>query len=763
MQDNKPEKYYIDYVKEIYRLYSSGMTYLDANGVRSGRAAKRSVKELRDYGRGEIDVRKFQNRLDPMITKGKNKGKRRWNISWDPLRVYSKIRNIMKSKITGLILVPQTHAIDEDARVEKLMSKNRAKLLMNESMKMFMEGSGYVPQSTQDMVGVDSKEEVDMLYEMGGIRLAAEIKMKDAIDKLIENSSWRTIRSMIVEDIIDLNGFAVDQVTENGREVLKYVDLSRVIIRPSIHADFNDTDFRGYIKHMRIQEIIDLDPTVDSEAIKRASGVQTSPTHSGGVQGAGYGHREDYARGGQGKDINQSEFGYKVMKLYWVDEEVRRYVTGVRKGGVRQFEEVGPEFELSKRGQKAGKAIEEIPLHKLYQCYWVVGTDIIFNYGEVDTIVKDGQPGSKSVMWPMTVFMDDEMSVTEKCISFDDDLQTNLYKMRHLVAKLPPGPRMIIFQSMVSDTVQLGDETYSVLDMYANFQREGLMILNDAESYQMPGEDNTYGKSPVMPVPIDVMNDYNMFRQGMFDSVENMRQTTGINEYIDGTTNKPDTLKHVAMNQVEASNNSIKPYVDLYTEGFSYICKFGAKKFQLLTLNGDVDLGVASTLDQYYRDVVLTKEVWKHDWNISITVYSDDTRSMLLADLAERKQELPAAVYFSIWNMVMDGDFKKAQWRLSVETKKAADIAHKRQMEIAQATASGNAQAVIAGEQAKAATIQAQMQARMAEIKAETDEEIRKEKELLKLRKEFEQFKNELDTTKQLKLVRENNQNRLNQ
>ena len=760
---DKDDSYYLEVCKKVYRMYADGWTHLNPLGVRNEGTSRRSVKELRDYGRGVIDVRKFQDRLDPKIDKGKNRGRRRWNISWDPLRVYSKTRNIMKSKISSLVLVPSTQAIDEEARLERMMKKNRAKLLRNDNMKMFMQGTGFVPEEPQDMAGVETQEEIDMLYEMGGIRLAAEIKMKDAIDKLMENSSWSVISGMAIEDIIDLNGLAVDQVSENGMEVLKYVDASKVVVRPSIYPDFRDTDFRGYVTYMRINEIIDRDPTVDKKMLRDLAKRQARVGNYGSL-GRGYGHREDYARGSSmNYDLYNDDFGIQVMKLYWIDEEVSRYVTGYRKGGVRQFEKVDPDFELSKRGQKAGKEIEEVAIHKLYECHWVIDTDVIFGFGEVDTIVKEGQPGSKKVVWPMTIYMEDEMSVTEKCISFDDDLQTNLFKMRHLISKLPPGPRMVIFQSMVSDTVQLGDETYTILDMYANFQREGLFVVNDSESYQLPGEDNSYGKSPVMPIPIDVQNDYNMFRQGMLDAIENMRQVTGINEFVDGTSNKPDTLKHVAASMGEAANNAIKPYVMLYTEAFQAICKFGAMKFQLKALDGPVKLGVASTIDQYIRDVTLDKEVFKHDWRISVSVYSDETRQMLIQELQLRKEQIPVATYFSIWNMIMDGDFKKAEWRLAVEVKRAEKEAHQKQLEIAQATASGNAQAVVAGEQAKAKTISAQSNAKIQEIKFQTDEDIRKARELMGMEMQKAQQEAKLMEERELKVVRANNQNRLNQ
>jgi len=175
---------------------------------------RRTPEELRKYARGLQDVTKYQYALNARVTKkGKDYNKLKWNISWQPLSIWPKFRNIIKDKITSLILEPSTEAIDENARIEKIFSKNLMKLASDPSTVLFA-GKDF---------GVD-QEEVEYLMQFGGIRLAAEILMKDGIDLTLLISKYPELAGMVAEDIIDLGRFGLHVYNDNGKQKVEYVD-----------------------------------------------------------------------------------------------------------------------------------------------------------------------------------------------------------------------------------------------------------------------------------------------------------------------------------------------------------------------------------------------------------------------------------------------------------------------------------------------------------------------------------------------------------
>lgn len=182
-----------------------------------------------------------------------------------------------------------------------------------------------------------------------------------------------------------------------------------------------------------------------------------------------------------------------------------------------------------------------------------------------------------------------------------------------------------------------------------------------------------------------------------------------------------------------------------------------------MAMSGDVDLGYLPISDEYVKPVSLTPELSKYEWGISVEVESMESIQMLMADLQARREMLPAAEYFVIWNTVKNGDSKKAEYLIAKYTEAAKKREHARSMEIAQAQSQGNAQAAVAGEEAKAQTEQLLFQLRMQEMQAKSqlDEQGRAKDHM----RSIELMEKTKDREKEIAVatVEENNRNRLNQ
>lgn len=746
--DVKDEKFFLRRMEYYYGLYSRDNTAIGNGGMFFRGSERRSIKELRDHARGLQNVNKYKDLCDPV---DKKTGKRMWNISWQPATILSKFRNIVKDKMTSLMLEPITEANDEAARIEKSNIKNLLKILRQDETAQMTDGVQFDEPS--EFSDAESPEDVDAIYEMGGIRLAVEIMMKDAIDITLYRSRWDTLSGMIAEDIVDLNAFAADQEVINTKQELKYVDLPRVVIRPSIYPDFRDSDFRGYVSNMKISEIRRF--VTDEKVLKSIERKVKGRNHQSDFNDQNRGFREDYSRSND-NFRTYNDFGVEVLKMYFLDTQRERFVSGVHKNGSRVFERVPLDFVLSERGMQAGKEIVERNPMYLYQCYWVVGTDTVFNYGPVEGIARDSE---MNVIWPLTVYMGHEQSLIEKCIGFDDDLQLANYKVRHLIAKMPPGPRMIIYKDVIRDSVKIAGEQFSIIDIIGKYQSDGMMIL-DRREYSLPGEGDS--KKPIDFIPAGIAEDLMILKQRIFEQVDFMRQTTGLNEVADGTSQTPDMLKSVMQGLTQATNSALGPYINMYIRGFKSIIEHIGYKYQVLVLNGTVDVGTMP-MGTYIKRVLLDDKIRQHSFNIMVRVQTLEDKQMLMNYLMSRQDALGADAYFAVLNCIMGNDLKKAQFLLSKYWEKAVEQQHANQVEIAQATAKGNAEAAIATEQAKSQTLQAENGFLSERMRLEFDlqNKLDQENHLRKM-KEIE-LENLYKMETGVKVVRANNQNRADQ
>ena len=117
------------------------------------RVTGRSLRELRMYGRGANGPEKYQKLLDASDQAGEGY----YNISWDTVKIYSsKFRNIVRGMMDSMKFDFQTNAIDETARKERELTKNKMKLQVNPRMRQLLESTGKMPSTpmgftTQDV------------------------------------------------------------------------------------------------------------------------------------------------------------------------------------------------------------------------------------------------------------------------------------------------------------------------------------------------------------------------------------------------------------------------------------------------------------------------------------------------------------------------------------------------------------------------------------------------------------------------------------
>jgi hypothetical protein len=753
----KPPAYYLQKMQYYYShlAHEHGSLVYAANNYGSSR---RNYKELRDYGRGLQAVNKYLQQIG--YSEQEIEKFRRDNISYQPLPIWPKFRNIIFSKFYDLNLSAQVKAQNDEANLERAFIKNRMKLVRQPETRMAAP-PGTLP--TDQHTELQTPDDVDFMFKIGGIQLPIEIGLKDDLDKTLEASDYKEIEKMILEDLVDMAGMAIDTRLVNDKLILDYVDFARIIVRSSIYPDFRDSDVRGYTAQRKVSELL-----LQDEAAIRENWDQLKEAYHGHVHFTNHylynqniGFREDYMNYNQWRG-NYSDFGVSVVKLYWVDTENHHFVVSKRYGRSRQFEPVQADFNLSERAMRAGKELQTVPIQSLYKCNWIPGTNIIFDYGKADTVVRPGQVGAKKLVWPLTIYAAQEPSLTEKVVPHIDSINIATYKKRDVISKIPPAPRMLIFKSMIKDTVKLGDEVYTLRDIVKNYYRDGIMVVDEMEEFTLPGEEITNRKDPIRFLPSGIEGELDSIETDIAMGIDKLRQISGINEVADGSGTAPDMLKSVIQGMQTATNNALRPWLERYIQFFKNFNSSLVWIYQLYRVAG---LLPSDQLYNAYGQVIRQAgpDLLRYDLGLNVVVNDQTYLEFLMQDLMSKKEMIPPKVYFTIFNAINDKDVKKAEYFLIKASAEADQLAHTRQMEVAQATAEGNKAAAIAAEQERRQTLGMELEKDIQVMMREFElNELSRQNEHGR-QKDMETHKGEIQRKISVETVRANNANRLNQ
>lgn len=706
----------------IYGMYLSGHSaitpefpfignnYQNVLGVQ-----KRSFRECRQYALSMQNVEKYKDQLDPK----RRNGKRRWNISWDVNPTYTRIRSQIIDKFLDIQLYGHPYTTDIKGVTERKNLINKIRLMLKKEFAM-MDTSGIRAEVEQAKEGLENESDLEFILQTNAIRSSVEMMMKDALDISEDVSSLDEIIPMLIADEIDYGCMGIHHYLDDNLIKHEYVDMNCFISRPSAYSDLRDTDFMAMIKNRKVHEIRRFFDEKDMSAL-----IQQANKYN---LESGF---ESYSK------MGTEDFTLRELTVYYRDVDTEYYISGFHpKFNNKVFDKTTPDAKLSGR-DKDYKEIINISTQYIYQFKWIVGTDFIYDHKKAEIIGRSGKEGNKTALFPFTIEIGKEPSLTERVISDIDDLQLARFKIRSMLASIPPAPRIIFFQDMLQESVRIGDESFTVLDMIKEFKSEGHMVLKRRE-YADYDEESQKRREPFHIVENSgIEKDYQLFKAEIMTAIDNIRNGVGLNDVADGTNTDPQLLKGVMDGMIGAANSALRPFIYSYINFRKRMSKKTMALYQALLAFGDIKVENFPGDSFLYRDRTITKELMEYSWDLTVSWETKESRQILLQAIMQRAQEMPSDVYMAVFNAYRDGDTKKAEYLLSKWEKKRQKMAIEQQKAMIEA----NAQAQIQANQA-------------AEAERQKSEQYKTEG-----RKDFEAFKNQnREIYDQMKAQRESNQ-----
>jgi hypothetical protein len=673
-QAPESEPDYLCKARWIYSMYCYNNTIVSPGGTVRGR----SISELRAYGNSAQDISKYKQNLlggkasetngsDPELNRPFNYA----GISWDPTKIYAKFKGLVVDKLLSPKFDPTVIATDSISGSERAKIIARDRLNTRPEMRALSAASGADLQVSPIVEQMDG--DVDAAISIGSYLLPIEAGFQDAIGVTLAKSNWPQLNLMIAEDIINLGIYSFDtKINPQTRQLeVVYVDPAGLICPSSVYPDCHDIPFCGYIKYMNIGELREMAPEIEEKDWYQTAKAYSSYGPNLGMRAAtpqfnDRSFRESYhqERGRQVYD----PFATLVLTCYFKECE---YIDGV-------------------------------PVQFVYSTKWIVGTDITFDSKKESGIGRKGEAGNMAALLPMVIYYLPGPSMTEKVIADIDDLQIATYKLRALIASIPPGERRVIDLSGLSNAVTIGEKSYNMLDMLAVERKSGTLIIQSEGMYET--QEGT-GRQAITPIESTLFQDITIYQNAMNTAINNIRLVTGINEAVDGSAKSQDMLIGVMQGLERASNSALSFEFEAGKAAFVRVAEVVGRRYHSMLAHGDIAFtSIRMTTSGLYSFSLLQDMMWQSIDIMCVPAPSqeeiDFIRQAVIARVQENKIDQASSVV--VLQMLSARNVKAATVFMAKAIEK-----HQKAIEAAQASAM-NAQA-----EAQQRLAQTQSQAKM--------------------------------------------------
>ena len=680
------------------------------------------------------------------------------NLDFTPVPILPKFARIVVNKILSREPYPNLEAVDPLSSSEKDRERQKMEALIKAKKDLadIKEKTGVDVADVESLP--DTLEEAE-IFMGNNIKSSSEIAAQIATNMTLQwNDFHDSVYRRSVNDIVTL-GMAVVKRSNDPNYGIKtdYVDPIDFVHNEVKDPSFGDMIYAGHIKRMPIHELKRLagDQLTEEEYKKIAENVKTkSGNRSHKMSQSVYDPESNRAHYGYDEfmvDVLEFEF-LSVDKMYFEEKESRY-------GNVGFYQkEEGYKAPTNSVYRREVKCLEN---QTVYGGYYVLGCDKIFSYGLKTNIPKNLYDLSKAnLSYSVVATNIDNMmpkSMVNSCIGFADQLQLTHLKIQQAVAKAKPDGIIIDIEGL--ENVQLGKGgELQPLELHDIYEQTGVFY------YRSKNPEGGFQNPPIREIGNAVRN-INEFI-GLYNHyLRLIRDATGINEMMDASTPKGDTLVGVQQQAIAAGNNAIYDMTHASLVLFKKVCSDIVKCLQVLPVGSVIYEAYTNAVGQANMEVLSSFEnLPMYNFGVRIVKEMEDTEKQYLEQniqvaLAQKELDIEDAIAIRQLK-----DVNQAERLLIV--RRAKRIARNQQMAMqnSQQQAQIQQQSAAAASQARQQELQmeAQLKAQEMQMKAQLEmqmeqvkHQFRKEIELIRaqatlgFRTEEQEFKEKLEVLKE--------------
>lgn len=533
----------------------------------------------RDYSRGEQDTGRYKSWL---LNQGTDDDPSASLASYDDTAVSRVARregwlSIMWSNVSPAPMLMNTlhglfDKLDYDLYVDTIDANSKALKEEQKFVKLcesqnadwqteYKKNAG-IPVD-ENVVYPKSVEELAMYEAKDGFKLNVARAMQKLVRHSFNISDWDgTVRKKVIDDLICLGYGAVRDYfdAEDSKWKVKYLDPAKVVMQFSNEYDYNDSEYAGYYCYWTISNLkLKLPDVPEGEWAALAKACYTL-----------YGNPRDRWQNFYSQlDPTTGTYRYDgfkvpVFEVEWMDTDTDKklYYTSVR--GRESVIELGFDSkvkELDKDRINAGAKQEVKSVFKrvVRQCFWVLNTDYVFDYGIVNMASREG------LSKPQLTFHVEQLlqpSLIKRMIPILDQISMMFLRWQNSLAMMIE--RGYAINTSMLANVTFGGNKLKPAEVLKLWQQTGRLLYSYSNTMT-----NSYSGGAALPVvPMEGglgtrVDETMKALQMMFWELEKI---TGINPLTLGQTPDSETPASTIQASLQATNNVLKPILDAIFE-----------------------------------------------------------------------------------------------------------------------------------------------------------------------------------------------------
>jgi hypothetical protein len=568
------------------------------------------------------------------------------------------------------------------------------------------------------------------------VKTAAEIAAQVGTNITLEwNDFNQRVYRRAVTDLVTCGMGVVKRNNDPNYGITEeYIDPAYFFHSYTEDPTFSDLIYAGHVKKISISELkrIARDEFTEDEYAKIAQKVKNKYQNRADKLSYKY-YDETLDKTTYGYD----EFIVEVMDFEFLSTDDMMFEEKESRFGNVGFYYKGFEYTPPKESVYDRKP-KSMSVQTVFGGSYIVGCDYMFDYGQKRNVPKNAQDLTKARLSYSVVATNLRRmmpkSLVGSVIGFADQLQLSHLKLQQAIAKAKPDGLIIDIEGL--ENVQLGrGGSLQPLELQDIYEQTGVFY------YRSKNPEGGFQNPPVRSLDNSIRN-INELIAIYNHNLRLIRDTTGINEVMDGTSPKGEQLVGVRQQAIAAGNNAIYDITNASVYLYSKVCEDIIKCLQILPKQSVLFKAYERAIGKSNMKVLSSfGDLPMYNFGVKIQTEMDDTEKAYLEQniqvaLAQKEIDLEDAIAV---RQLKDVD--QAERLLIIRRKKRMRSQQLMAQQNSQMQAQMNQQTAQAASQGKMQEIQVQTQARIAEIQAKAEADA----SLLQLEYQLKGF---LETTK---------------
>lgn len=528
-----PFDYAMDF--DVLRLYSDGKQSEETykSYFSKDKAAPLAAQPVSDIdGRGGFTNQKVTRRSGFM------------NVLWKVISPAPKLA----AKLQGMFMRAEYDIVcDPSDPVSKAEVQDKELELWSqvqdmEFLKAYMAVAGIDMQDPDYMP--ETREEMKLYRERGGFKPEYAMYCEQAIVNSFKRSTWKEIKKKAIKDMIDLNVICSKTYYDDtsGLVKVKYINPKYASIQASNYHDFQDSEWAFHVEDYTISELLE-------RGIPRDELTKTAKAYSGYNGNPSVDNWDLYNKLTDDGAYRYDFYKVAVIEGNWIDTDCRQDLVRTNEYGAKKVirQNYG---DRQVNNDKSKTRI--VDLKKLYKASWVVGSDIIFDYGEETDYIREG----RGVKLNYHFQRGDGKSITDQLIPIYDNFQILWLKYQNALAQAVNQGYAINYDAISS--LSLGGAKASQEDIIKRFLDTGILIFKQTDTRGRILNSNL----PVYQLKGGAGEALREVREGFLFNIQMVEFITGINPLSLGSSTDPNTPVATQEMAVAATNDTLRPILD---------------------------------------------------------------------------------------------------------------------------------------------------------------------------------------------------------